>query len=98
MRPANIDWQEATLAVRGNGRRDVHLPLPQDAGDAVLDYVEHACPEVVAIDRGFLESGGQGLNPKALHRVALASYRYSTGSEAGRGRVKGFQTCERQKS
>ncbi len=41
MRPADIDWQEATLLVRGKGRRDVRLPLPQDAGDAVLDYLEH---------------------------------------------------------
>ncbi len=53
MRPADIDWQEATLLVRGKGRRDVRLPLPQDAGDAVLDYIEHARPEV-AIDRVFL--------------------------------------------
>jgi integrase len=40
MRPADIDWQEATLLVRGKRRRDVRLPLPQDAGDAVLDYLE----------------------------------------------------------
>lgn len=53
MRPMDIDWQEATLLVRGKGRRDVRLPLPQDAGDAVLDYLEHARPEV-AIDRVFL--------------------------------------------
>ena len=53
MRPTDIDWQEATLLVRGKGRRDVRLPLPQDAGDAVLDYIEHARPQV-AIDRLFL--------------------------------------------
>jgi integrase/recombinase XerD len=53
MRPTDIDWQEATLLVRGKGRRDVRLPLPQDAGDAVLDYLEQARPEV-AIDRVFL--------------------------------------------
>ena len=53
MRPSDIDWQEATLLVRGKGRRDVRLPLPQDAGDAVLDYIEHARPQV-AIDRVFL--------------------------------------------
>lgn len=28
MRPTDIDWQEATLLVRGTGRRDVRLPLP----------------------------------------------------------------------
>lgn len=53
MRPADIDWREATLLVRGKGRRDVRLPLPQDAGDAVLDYLEHARPQV-SIDRVFL--------------------------------------------
>jgi integrase/recombinase XerD len=53
MRPTDIDWQKGTLLVRGKGRRDVRLPLPQDAGDAVLDYVEEARPQV-AIDRVFL--------------------------------------------
>jgi integrase/recombinase XerD len=53
MRPTDIDWHEATLLVRGKGRKDVRLPLPQDAGDAVLDYIEHARPQV-AIDRLFL--------------------------------------------
>ena len=51
--PTDIDWQDATLLVRGKGRRDVRLPLPQDAGDAVLDYIEGARPQV-AIDRVFL--------------------------------------------
>jgi integrase/recombinase XerD len=53
MRPADIDWKEATLLVRGKGRRDVRLPLPQDAGDAVLEYLEHQRPHVT-IDRVFL--------------------------------------------
>jgi site-specific recombinase XerD len=52
MRPTDIDWQDGTLLVRGKGRRDVRLPLPQDAGDAVLDYINHARPQV--IDRVFL--------------------------------------------
>jgi integrase/recombinase XerD len=53
MRPTDLDWRDATLLVRGKGRRDVRLPLPQDAGDATLDYIEHARPQV-AIDRVFL--------------------------------------------
>ena len=53
MRPADIDWQDATLLVRGKGRRDVRFPLPQDAGDAVLEYLEHERPHVT-IDRIFL--------------------------------------------
>ncbi|TAK55471.1 MAG: integrase [Gammaproteobacteria bacterium] len=50
---ADIDWHAATLKVCGKGRRDVRLPLPQDAGDAVLAYLQHARPRV-AIDRVFL--------------------------------------------
>jgi integrase/recombinase XerD len=45
MRPTDIDWHEATLLVRGKGRRD----------DAVLEYIGHACPEA-AIDRVFLSA------------------------------------------
>jgi integrase/recombinase XerD len=53
MRPDDIDWPDASLLVRGKGRREIRLPLPQDAGDAVLDYLEQARPSV-AIDRVFL--------------------------------------------
>jgi site-specific recombinase XerD len=35
----DIDWNAATLKVCGKGRKDVCLPLPQDAGDAILAYL-----------------------------------------------------------
>lgn len=41
-----IDWQRATLTVRGKGRRETRLPLPQDAGDAVLGYLKRGRPRV----------------------------------------------------
>jgi integrase/recombinase XerD len=53
MRFRDIDWPEATLLVRGKGHREVRLPLPQDAGNAVLDYLEQARPPVT-IDHVFL--------------------------------------------
>ena len=53
MRLDDVDWDEGTLRVHGKGRREVRLPLPQDAGDALLAYLEHARPPV-AIDRVFL--------------------------------------------
>jgi integrase/recombinase XerD len=53
MRPDDIDWPDASLLVRGKGRREIRVPLPQDAGDAVLEYLEHARPPA-AIDRVFL--------------------------------------------
>lgn len=39
-----IDWQQATITVRGKGRRETKLPLPQDAGDAVLAYLKRGRP------------------------------------------------------
>ena len=41
-----LDWRQATLRVRGKGRRETRLPLPQDAGDAVLAYLDRARPRV----------------------------------------------------
>ena len=44
LRLADLCWPEGTLRVRGKGRREVCLPLPQDAGDATLEYVCRARP------------------------------------------------------
>jgi site-specific recombinase XerD len=46
LRLTDIDWQQATLSVRGKGRRETRLPLPQDAGDAVLAYLDQGRPHV----------------------------------------------------
>jgi integrase/recombinase XerD len=46
LRLGDLDWQQATLSVRGKGRRETRLPLPQDAGDALLAYLERARPRV----------------------------------------------------
>ena len=53
MRIADIDWGQGLLRVHGKGRRTIGLPLPQDAGDAVLAYLEQARP-FVAEERLFL--------------------------------------------
>ncbi len=46
MRLEDVDWTEGTLRVHGKGRREVRLPLPQDAGDALLAYLEQVRPPV----------------------------------------------------
>jgi len=48
-----IDWRQATITVRGKGRRETRLPLPQDAGDAVLTYLKRGRP-CAARDEVFL--------------------------------------------
>ena len=55
MRLDDVAWDEGTLRVRGKGRREVRLPLPQDAGDALLKYLEQGRP-LVDDDRMFLRS------------------------------------------
>lgn len=55
MRLDDIEWQQGTLRVRGKGRREVRLPLPQDAGNALLRYFK-ATRARVACDRVFLRS------------------------------------------
>ena len=45
MRLGDIDWSEGTLTVSGKSRREVHLPLPQDVGDAILSWVSEGRPD-----------------------------------------------------
>jgi site-specific recombinase XerD len=39
--PADFDWEDATVLVSGKSRRQARLPLPQEVGDAVLQYLEY---------------------------------------------------------
>jgi site-specific recombinase XerD len=55
LRLADIEWQTGSLRVCGKSRAEVRLPLPQDVGDAIADYLEcrpSACPS----DRVFLRT------------------------------------------
>lgn len=53
LRLDDIDWGNALVRVCGKSRRPARLPLPQDVGDALLDYIERGRPPV-AMDRVFL--------------------------------------------
>lgn len=50
----DIDWKEASIRVSGKGRRQTRLPLTQEVGDAVIDYLR-ARPQTDA-DALFLRS------------------------------------------
>ena len=39
-----IDWEQALVAVRGKSRRSAALPLPQETGDTLKDYILRARP------------------------------------------------------
>ena len=42
----DIDWSQGRLRVVGKGQCETRLPLPQDAGDAVLHYLQHFRPAI----------------------------------------------------
>lgn len=42
----DIDWHQGTFCVCGKNRQSTRLPLPQDVGEALLDYLTHHRPDV----------------------------------------------------
>ncbi len=53
LRLGDIEWERGRLRVVGKGRRETRLPLPQDVGDAVHDYLRAERP-ATATDYVFL--------------------------------------------
>lgn len=51
----DIDWDNGLIRVAGKTKHAVALPLPQDAGDALLAYIERARP-VVTSTKVFIRS------------------------------------------
>jgi integrase/recombinase XerD len=41
----DIDWEGAWLYVSGKGRRQTRLPLTQEVGDAIIDYMQYGRPQ-----------------------------------------------------
>lgn len=41
LRLTDIDWRSATITVSGKNRRQAQLPLTQEVGDAIVDYLQH---------------------------------------------------------
>lgn len=76
LRLGDIDWENALIRICGKSRREAAIPLPQDVGDALLDYIVNVRPRideeevfltVLAPHRPFKESGGVSY----VARVAL---------------------------
>jgi integrase len=45
LRLSDVDWHDGSIVVSGKGRREARLPLPQEVGDAMLEYLAER-PEV----------------------------------------------------
>jgi len=83
LRLTDVDWKSGTFQVTGKGRYQVRLPLPQDAGEALLDYLE-CRPGVKHTDRIFLRNiapfkpfvsgdGISGVVRRSLKRAGIQS-------------------------
>lgn len=46
LRFTDIDWRRGELSISGKSRRRESLPLPQEVGDAVLQYIKEARPQL----------------------------------------------------
>ncbi|MBT2326891.1 tyrosine-type recombinase/integrase [Variovorax paradoxus] len=55
LRLHDIDWKEATIQVCGKSRRQTRLPLSQEVGQAIVDYLQHGRP-ATCNDELFLRS------------------------------------------
>ena len=51
---SDIDWKQARVHVCGKSKRYVGLPLPQDVGDALLNYIMHVRPQIKGEQTVFL--------------------------------------------
>jgi site-specific recombinase XerD len=80
LRLHDLDWQAGTLSVTGKGRRVARLPLPQDAGDALLAYLTTGRP-ASGDDHVFLRSRAP---VRALrHQVTVAEAVHRAAARAG---------------
>ena len=80
LRLDDIDWKRALVAVRGKSRRGATLPLPQETGDAVKDYILRARPGTACqtvfpqfrAPHGCLSSGAvSGIVKRAMKRAGM---------------------------
>lgn len=77
----DLDWATGELCIRSAGTRADHLPIPQDVGEALADYLCHARPacasrrvfvRIRAPHRGFATSAAiSTLVMRALARAGL---------------------------
>jgi site-specific recombinase XerD len=70
LRLDDLDWKRGRVRLSGKGRRETYLPLPQDAGDAILEYLKKDRPPAPT-DRLFLRSCApfQPLSSTGLYHV-----------------------------
>src|SRR6266581_3619995 len=80
LRHADIDWEQGAVQVTGKGRRQSVLPLPQDVGDAMLNYVERWRPDVrdehvfLRVNAPFVPLAGSSAVSSLVNRAAKRAH------------------------
>jgi site-specific recombinase XerD len=81
MQLGDVDWRSGEVLVHGKARREEKLPLPQDVGEALADYLQHGRPRVAsrsvflrlrAPQRGLASQGVTCVVGRAPRRAGLA--------------------------
>lgn len=49
LRLTDIDWQAGRIRLAGKNRREIWLPLPQDVGEALVDYLQNERPAIDSV-------------------------------------------------
>jgi integrase len=86
LRFADIDWNDGSLLVKGKSRREARLPLPQEVGDAILDYLEHRPSgqrdpiflRTVAPFRGLQGRSVSQIVMRAMRRAGVTGHSYGS--------------------
>jgi integrase len=86
LRFADIDWDDGSLLVKGKSRREARLPLPQEVGDAILDYLERRPSarrdpvflRIVAPFRGLQGRSVSQIVMRAMRRAEVTGHPYGS--------------------
>lgn len=87
LRLEDIDWTAGTVTVRGKGGRIDRMPLPVDAGQALVDYLQHGRPDTPA--RTVFVRAAAAFTPLASSSVSCIVARAAR--RAGLGTVHGHR-------
>lgn len=77
LRLDDIDWRQGKITIRGKGNRRDQLPLPADAGEAVVSYLREGRP-VAALDRSVfirIKAPRRGLSAGGVTQAVAAAAR-----------------------
>lgn len=77
LRLDDIDWRSGEITVTGKGRRRDRLPLPCDAGQAIVEYLQHGRPPDALDRQVFIRTRAPhcGVGPGGVTQAVAAAAR-----------------------